>query len=82
MAHTPTVLNGHLDPTFAMLTSHITTRYVPETNMPFISPIFQLVHVQISDNYVSTYISYQITTIRSVTINTAMHIFHIIGICQ
>ena len=41
----------------------------------------QFVHVHISDNYVSTYTSYQLKTFNNVTKSTGIHAFHIRDIC-
>ena len=68
------MLKGHIDliyfpistkiPQTATATSHIITKYVPETNMPLKCYICQLVHVQVSNNYDSIYTSYQLITIK------------------
>ena len=49
--------------------------------MPHVSHLCQLINVQIWDNYVSIYASYEPNTINNVTRNTDIHTFHIIGIC-
>ena len=65
--------------TTATITSYITSKYVPrqyalKCHMWTTSIYF------ISDNYVSTYTSNELTTIINVTISNGIHIFHIIGI--
>ena len=42
--------------------------------------MYQLLHVQISDNYVSKYTSYELNAINNVTRSTDIHIFHITDI--
>ena len=59
------MLHRHMDPTFlhvstkiqltATVTLQIITKYVPEPNMPLKCHICRIVHVQISENYVSPY---------------------------
>ena len=49
--------------------------------MPIKCHICQLLHVHIGDNYVSIYISYELTAINKFTRNTGIHTFHIIEIC-
>ena len=48
--------------------------------MPLKFHTCQLLHVQVSDNYVSIYASYELNASNNVTNNTAIHIFHIIDI--
>ena len=59
---------------------HIIAQYVPETNMPYQHHIGQLLHVQISNNYVSVYTSYELTASNIVTSSITIPTFHIIGI--
>ena len=49
--------------------------------MLHISDICQLVHMQISNHYISIDALYEPTAINNVASNTGMHTFHIIGIC-
>ena len=49
--------------------------------MSLICYICQLVHVQISDNYVWIYTSYGLTVINNVTMSNGVYMFHIIVIC-
>ena len=39
---------------------HAIAIYVPETNMPFKCSICQLVHAEVSENYVNMYASYEL----------------------
>ena len=86
------MLKGHIDPTWIVHiykkkknqvqdTSHITAKYVPETNLPLKYHICQLVHLHISDNYVSICASYELNANNSVTTSTGIHTFHINDIC-
>ena len=71
------MLNGHIDPTYFPIptkiqptvtaTVHITAKDLLETNMPLKCHIYKLVHVQISDNYVNMYTSFELTTISNVS---------------
>ena len=65
----------------ATVTSCITAKYVPETNMPLQYQICQLVHVQTSDNYITIYTSHKINAFNNITTSTGIVTFHIIGIC-
>ena len=90
MNHWAIILYRHIDPTFVYIsikmqptslhTAYIIAKYVPKTKMPVKCHICQLVLVQISDNCVSIYTSYDAT--KSVTRSTAIHTVHIIGICS
>ena len=62
-----------------MLLSYMWQQYAPEC--PHICTMCQLVNLQISDTIVSIYTSYQLKTTKTITTNTGIHIFHIIGIC-
>ena len=42
--------------------------------------IFELLHVQMSDNYASKYASYKLSAVNNVTRGTGIHTFHITGI--
>ena len=57
---------------------HAIAMYVPATNMP---PTCQLLCVQIWDNYVSLYTSYEHISMNIVISNTVTHVSHITGIC-
>ena len=91
MIHKAIILNGHIHPTVLYIygkiqptppdISHIIAKYVPETNLSLKCHICQLLHVQISNNYVSTYTLYEINVFDNVTMNTGIHTFDIIGIC-
>ena len=50
--------------------------------MSHMSYMYKLVHVQISDKYVSKYTSCYLTAINNVTRSTATHSFHILSICH
>ena len=60
---------------------HAIAIFVATTNMPLKCHICQLVHVQMPDNYISIYTSYEPTAINNVARDTGIHTFHIIGIC-
>ena len=78
----PTVLYTQVQEQLSTtVTSYIIAKYVPETNMPLTCHIWKLVNVQIPNNYVSIYTSYELNAINSVPRSTAKHTFHIIGIC-
>ena len=47
--------------------------YRPATNMPLKYHICQLLHLQIGDNYISTYTSSELTTINNVTRSIGIH---------
>ena len=47
--------------------------------MPHICHVYQLIHVQISDNYLSIYTSYELNAINSVTTNTSTHVFTLLA---
>ena len=53
-------------------------KYAPQ--MSYLYHIYKLVCMQISDNYISKYASYELTTIDNMIRNTSIHTFHIIGI--
>ena len=57
------------------------TIFVPTNQMPYGFHICLLFDVQIPDNYVSIYTSYQLTKINNATRNAAEHTFHITSIC-
>ena len=64
----------------ATLIYHAIVTYVPTTGMPLNFNIYQLVHVQISDNYISRYSLYELPAINNVSTSTCIHTFHIDGI--
>ena len=94
MSHTAIMLTGHIDQTSLhecartqpteISTWHVIAMYVPETSMPLKCHIlfhtFKLVHVQIWDNYVSIFASYELTSINNVTRSIGTCIFKIIVI--
>ena len=49
------------------------------TQMPFISQIYKLLNVHISDKYVSIHASYELTAINSLTRSTALHNFTLLA---
>ena len=90
MSHTTIMLNRHIDLTLlyacakrqptAASTSHATAIFVLET-IPFKCHIYQVVHSQIWENYVSLHASYELTSINNMTMSTGIHTYHITGIC-
>ena len=54
-------------------------KYAPK--MLHISHIWKLVHMHIGINYVSIYVSYELTAINSMTTCTGIHSLHITMIC-
>ena len=63
---------------------NVIAMYVPNSNMLLIyhmSHMCQLLHVDICDNYVSIYLSYEPNATTKVIRNTDIHTFHIIAIC-
>ena len=86
-----TPLNKHLSITNAMVSlmvpsalcyrKHVITMSVPKINMPVKCHIYQSVHMQIWDNYVTIYAPYEPNAISNMTMNTGIHTLNIIGIC-
>ena len=58
----------------ATATPYIIAKYVPGWITPLKCHMFKLVHVQIWDNYVSIYTSYEHTAINSVSMSTTIKI--------
>ena len=65
---------------FTMLLPYMCQQQIHSSNATYMIHT-PLLHGQVSDNYVSIQTSYQLRTIKSVTKNTRIHSFHIIGIC-
>ena len=93
MTHTATMLNEHTDPTFLYIctkikplatdVAYIIAKYEPETNMPLkwqIYATYAKLYLWRYQTTISVYISYEHTASNSVTMSTAIHIFHIICI--
>ena len=59
--------------------SHIIPKYVTETNMPFNCQMYQLLCVQMLDNYASIYALYELTKIKCITKSTGINTFNIRG---
>ena len=94
MIHTGIVLNGYMDQFFihipkksiVLSTSHVTTMYMLETNMPLKWHLYatyanQIRCRQIQDNHSSKDASYKFTAIKNMIRSIGIHIFHIIGMC-
>ena len=77
-AHTSKKINPQEVATFSYLVIAI---YLPTTNMPLKCHIYQLLHVQISDNNISKCASHELTALNNVMRNTGIHTYHTIGTC-
>ena len=64
-----------------LITMQLSYIYLPTICMPFKYYVCQLLHVQISDHYVSMYTSYELSAIKYVTKSTGIHNFDITGTC-